>query len=349
MKVSSIVVIILVFFASLAITAQETPLMVVTTTSIIADVAENVGGELVNVTAIVPRNSDVHAFQPAPADIVLVTEADVIFVNGAGLEETLEQLLDDSAVVEPIVVSHGIAMLPFAEGEHDHAEETEEEEILGILGEEGVCEDAHDAEHDHDDEHDEAEEEHDDHDHEEEHEHGSCDPHVWTSVENVKIWTENITSALTEADPANAEIYRANADAYLEQLDALSGELEELIASVPEEKRVLVTNHEFMGYYAHEYGFEIVGTVIAGGTSLSEPSPQDIAGLIELIHEEGVPAIFAEISSDNRLAEVISQEAGVAVVVDLYSDSLSEVDEPASTYLDYMRFNTQTIVTALTG
>ena len=149
MKVTSIVVIILVFLASFVLKAQETPLRVVTTTSIIADIAKNDGSELVDVTAIVPRNSDVHAFQPAPADIVLVTEADVIFVNGAGLEETLDQLFEDSAVVEPIVVSNGIAMLPFAGGEHDHAEEEEDEESLVVLGEEDVCGDFHEDEAEH--------------------------------------------------------------------------------------------------------------------------------------------------------------------------------------------------------
>src|SRR5690606_3357508 len=127
------------------------------------------------------------------------------------------------------------------------------------------------------------------HEHEEDeddHAHGSCDPHFWTNPQNVMVWAENIAQAFASADPANAEAYHANAAAYIEQLAALDADIEALLAEIPVENRVMVTNHEFLGYFAERYGFEIVGVVLPGGTTLAEPAPQDVAELIEVIERE---------------------------------------------------------------
>jgi ABC-type Zn uptake system ZnuABC Zn-binding protein ZnuA len=330
-------------FGTVSASAQDTPLKVVATTSIIADVARNVGGELVDVASLVPPDSDIHAFQPSPDDAVLVAQADVLLVNGAGLELFLGDLLENAAV-EPVVVSNGIEMLPFGEhgeeaaGEaHTDEEAQAEGEVVGVLGDEGVCE----AEAEHEEEASEADEE--------EHEHGSCDPHVWTNPQNVVIWTRNIAAAFAAADPANAELYIASADTYIAQLEALDAEVEEILSALPEERRVLVTNHEFFGYFAHRYGLEVVGAVITGGSTLSEPDPQALADLIAIIKEEGVPAIFAEVSANPQLAEIVAAETGINVVTTIYSDSLSEPGSPADTYLNYMRYNAQTIAEALSG
>ncbi len=126
-------------------------------------------------------------------------------------------------------------------------------------------------------------------------------------------------------------------------------EVEALLAEIPEENRVIVTNHEFLAYFAKRYGFEIVGVVIPGGTTLAEPAPQDVAELIETIEHEGVRAIFVEVSDAGRLAQVIAGDAGSVQVVTLYSDSLSSADGPAATYLDYMRHNAAAIAAALGG
>jgi zinc/manganese transport system substrate-binding protein len=312
------------------VAAQPTPLDVVATTSLIADVARNVGGDRVNVTALIPGGTDVHAFEPTPQDVLAVSQADVLLVNGAGLEAFLGRLVENAGNVEPVVVSNGVPMLPF--GDHDHVEH-DEHETLGLLGEAGVCEDEH----------------HDEHEAEEAHEHANCDPHVWTDPHNVQVWAANIAAAFAVADPANADAYHANADAYIAQLDALDAEIREILSTIPHEGRILVTNHEFFGYFAHAYDFEVVGVVIPGGTTLNDPDPQALARLIRLVAEEGVPAIFAEVSAVPVLAETVAQEASITVVADIYSDSLSDPDGPAATYLDYMRHNAQTIATALAG
>jgi ABC-type Zn uptake system ZnuABC Zn-binding protein ZnuA len=160
-------------------------------------------------------------------------------------------------------------------------------------------------------------------------------------------WAVNLAVAFSVADPAGAALYAANAEAYRAQLADLDAEIRLLVEAVPAERRILVTNHEFMGYFAQAYGFELVGAVIPGGTTDGTADPQALADLVELIVDEGVPAIFAEVSADTRLAATIASEAGITVVTTLYSESLSAADGPAASYLDYMRYNAHTVIEAL--
>lgn len=181
------------------------------------------------------------------------------------------------------------------------------------------------------------------------HNHGMCDPHVWMEPHNVMYWTMQIRDTLVEMDADNAAAYSANAAAYLEALDELNHDfIIPMVETVPQDKRILVTNHESLGYFAHHYGFEIVTTVISGGGTLAEPSAADIANVIDLIQAQDVPAIFAETTIDDRLAQQIADETGTDVYL-LYSGSLSSADGPASNYLDYMRHNVTVIVEALGG
>jgi zinc/manganese transport system substrate-binding protein len=313
----------IVFILLLAkVQAQEAPLQVLATTTIIADIAQNVGGDLLSVQSLVPSDTDIHAFEPLPSDLRLVENADILLVNGAGLEVFLERLLENVSTVEPIVVGNRVEIIEFGEGDN---------EIIGVLGEEGVCEEDHEAEAT-----------------EEAHKHGVCDPHYWTNPLNMLIVTDNIAAIFAEADPANAEIYFANSEAYKEELLALDAEIIEILSVIPQEGRVIITNHEFLAYFAAHYDFEILGTVIPSMTTLAEPSPQELSALVELIRSEGILVIFAELSDSNRLAEVIVEELGQDVrIVSLYSDSLSSSDSSAATYIGYMRTNAETIAAAL--
>lgn len=345
MKILAIICIVLSLPLSIIVFAQEEPLTVLASTTIIADVARNVGGDLVEVTALIPPDANVHAFNPTPQDIVAVSEADIVLVSGMGLETFLGGLIENAADVQLTPISKGIEALPFADEHHDEEEqaasgegEDQHEEHLGIVGEDFECEaDAHEEEGAEEEEHAE-----------EAHEHGACDPHVWTDPQNVMIWADNIAAAFAAADPTHAEIYTANAEAYKAQLVALDEEIEALLSAIPAEKRVFVTNHEFLGYFAHHYDFEIVGVVLPGGTTLAEPSPQELAELIELIETEGVSAIFVEVSDPNPLSQTIAAEMDrVITLATLYSDSLSSAEGPAGTYLEYMRHNAQVVLDAL--
>jgi ABC-type Zn uptake system ZnuABC Zn-binding protein ZnuA len=324
--------------------AQEAvPLNVIATTTILADVARSVGGEFVNVESLLPPNADAHAYEPTVEDASRVAGADMLLVVGAGYEEFLGGLLEAVGEDIPVVVvSNGLEII--AIGEHGHSDEDEAEEegeehaageVLGVLGEGLACE-AHEEEADAAVT-EEAEEEHA----------GECDPHVWTNPLNVIRWVENIADAFAAADPDNADWYYEYGNEYAALMEALDQDVQEVLAIVPEERRVLVTNHEFMGYFARQYGFEIAATVLPGGSTSAEPDPQTLAELIEFVAAQGVPAIFAEVSANPEMAELVASEAGIAVVTTLYSESLSDADGSASTYADYILFNAQTIAAAL--
>jgi zinc/manganese transport system substrate-binding protein len=339
--------------SSVSVVSAQDALRVIATTTIIQDVAQNVAGDMFTVESLLPDGADTHAYQPTTDDAVSLAEADLILSNGIGYEEFLGGLIENANATAPNVeVNLGVTILPLGvehdsdhEGEADEAtealdEEHESGEPLGIYGD-IECE-AHD---DHEDESESVEAD----EATEADEHGACDPHTWMNPQNVMIWVENITAAFSELDPDNAETFRANADAYLESLSALDAELEALVETLTEESRILVTNHEFMGYFADHYHFEVVGTVLPGGSSVSETDPQAMADLIMLIQQEGVPAIFVETTATSDVAAAVAEGAGVALIDTLYSESLGSAESAASTYLDFMRFNTQTIVSALGG
>jgi ABC-type Zn uptake system ZnuABC Zn-binding protein ZnuA len=174
------------------------------------------------------------------------------------------------------------------------------------------------------------------------------DPHVWFDVENVEVMTTNIRDALIAVDPAGRETYDANTEAYLAELDELDGWIHAQVATIPEEDRKLVTSHEAFGYYVAAYGFEYVGAVVPSLDSQAQPSAQQVDELLGLIEAEGVRAIFTETTVNPELAETIAHEAGIEVVTDLYSDSLSADGSETDTYIGMMRHNATAIVEGLT-
>jgi zinc/manganese transport system substrate-binding protein len=135
--------------------------------------------------------------------------------------------------------------------------------------------------------------------------------------------------------------------AYLDSLGSLDQEVDGLVATVPPDDRLLVTNHEVFGYFADRYGFEVVGAVIPGGSTLAEPSAAELADLVHQIDDRGVPAVFAETSSPTRLAEALAAEGADVAVVELFSESLGEPGSLGDTYLRMVRTNAERITAAL--
>ncbi len=292
---------------------SKTAIQAVATTSIIADLVKNVGGERVAVRAILPAGADPHTYAPAPNDVQGVAEADILFENGGGLEEWLSELTRNAGGERPtIVVSRGITMLPGGEAEHGADEHANTEAA-----------------------------------HEDEAGAQSGDPHMWFDVQNTMRYVENIRDGLKQVDPSGAEVYDANATAYLEQLRQLDQELLERVGPIPAERRKLLTNHDTFGYFAKRHGFTIVGSVFEGISTEEEPSAQQIAELVRTIETENVPAIFTENTVNPRLAEQVGAEAGIKVVTNLYTDALGEPGSEGDTYVKMMRFNTEQIVSAL--
>jgi manganese/iron transport system substrate-binding protein len=181
------------------------------------------------------------------------------------------------------------------------------------------------------------------------HEHGEYDPHAWQDPNNAMVMVEAIRDALTAADPANAAAYEANAAAYLAELEALDAFVTEQVATLPEERRKLVTSHDTFGYFADRYDFALIGTALGVTTESSDPAAGAIAELVEQIRAAGVPAIFAENTANPALMETISREAGVTLAPPLFTDALGEPGSEGATYLEMIRFNVTTIVEALAG
>jgi zinc/manganese transport system substrate-binding protein len=262
------------------------------------------------VTTLIGPGVDAHTYDPAPADLVVLEGAAVVFENGLGFEPWLDQFYESAAPAgKRVVVTEGI--------EPRHADE------------------AHEEEHQEEDA---------------EHEHGEFDPHVWHDVANTIVMVGNIRDALVEVDPANAAVYEANAAATTADLEALDAWVREQVTTLPEERRKLVTSHDTFGYFADAYGFQVLGTALGSlSTEAGDPSARDIAALIGAIEEAGVPVIFAENVSNPALMESIAAEAGVTLAPPLYTDALGEPGSPGERYEGLIRSNVTTIVDALKG
>ena len=177
-------------------------------------------------------------------------------------------------------------------------------------------------------------------------EHAAGDPHVWMDPNNVSVWTQNIEKTLVEMQPANASIYQANAQAYRRALTELDQWVRQQVALIPPDNRKLVTDHQVFGYFASRYGFQQVGAVIPGYSSMAEPSAQELAALEEAIRSLSVRAAFVGNTVNPSLAERVAEDTGVPLVM-VYTDSLTAPDGPAATYLDFLRYNVNAIVSAL--
>ena len=178
------------------------------------------------------------------------------------------------------------------------------------------------------------------------HGHGELDPHFWFDPTRVQQAVNSIAAHLSGADPANQSFYRENAAAYNRQLEELDAWIQQEVAQLPEDHRLLVTSHDSFQYFAVRYDFEVVGAIFPISTE-NEPTAQELAELIETIEHEGAPAVFAEKSHSDRLARLIADETGATLIGGLYTGSLGEPGGEAGTYLDFMRYNVITIVEAL--
>jgi zinc/manganese transport system substrate-binding protein len=174
---------------------------------------------------------------------------------------------------------------------------------------------------------------------------GSVDPHAWQSVANAGIYVANIRDAMAAADPANAATFRANASAYLAKLQALDHDVREALARIPVQRRKVISTHDAFGYFADAYDITIVAP--QGVSTETEPSARDIASIITQIKKEKIPAVFLENVTDPRLMHQIVSGTGAAIGGTLYSDSLTEENDKAPSYIEMVRHNIQTIARAL--
>jgi ABC-type Zn uptake system ZnuABC Zn-binding protein ZnuA len=272
-----------------SIAGATTP-VVLTSTSILADVTRNIAGDRLQVESLLPTGSDPHSYQPTPQDAAKVSDSKLIIVNGAGYEQFLTSLLSNAGAKATIVEA--------STGVHPRAEA------------------------------------------------GAVDPHMWMDPQDMIVYVENIREALIRLDPAGEAVYKSNAENYIAQLKALDSWVQEQVGQIPPEKRLLITNHEALGYFAERYGFTVAGTVLKSFSSDASPSAQQLAALIDQIRSSGAPAIFLDAADNDTFAKQIAEETDVKVVTDLHLESLTD-GPPAATYIDMLKHDVTEIVNAL--
>lgn len=308
--------------------ADSTGLKVVATTTQLADFVAEVGGDDVALTGLLTAGSSAHHFDPTPADLLALGQADVLVVNGAGLETFIDSAVEASGFEGTVIdASHGI----------------DEAEAKQITAEDEDSAHEEHADHDHDAaDHGDA---HADEDHAG-HDHGDINPHIWTAPRFAEGMVTEVASGLAKADPAHAADFTERADAYVAQLQELDTWIAAQFERVPEADRVIVSGHNSLGYYLHDYGIEFAGAILPSFEDNAEPSAADIDALVQNIRERGVKAVFVESSMSPKLAQTIAQEAGVKVVdaESLYADSLGVSGSGADTYIDATIHNTRLIL-----
>jgi zinc/manganese transport system substrate-binding protein len=174
------------------------------------------------------------------------------------------------------------------------------------------------------------------------------DPHFFNDPARMAVAAEALAATLADEVPGlDTRAFSERARAYVAELESLDAEVEAALAAVPAEQRKLVTNHDVFAYFADRYGFTVVGTVIPAVTTQAEPGAGELDELAATIEAEGVPAVFADTSSPESLAETLAAEVGDIEVVQLYSESLGEPGSDGDTYLAMVRTNARRIAAAL--
>lgn len=297
---------------------------VVATTTVLGDVVGRVaacGGA--DVTTLLPIGADPHDFSPSSEQVATVVNADLVVANGLGLEEGLADALtsaasDGATVME---VAEMVDPLPFGDEHGDGDEEHED--------------DSHGA-----DEHSEGDGE--------DHDHGDLDPHFWHDVARMATAAELIGAEL--AATTGDDAYSTCGTQVANELRATDAQVRDILAAVPADQRVMVTDHEAFGYFADAYDFEIAGVVIPGGATLAEPSSRELAALVDVIVDREVPAVFSNTNSTSALVDAVAAESGSQVeVVPLYVEGVGPDGSGAETYADMMTTNAQRVADALTS
>lgn len=290
--------------------ADSVSVDVVASFSVLADMVRQVGGDDVAVTALVKRNSDSHAYAPSPVAAKAIATADLVVVNGLGFEGWLERLIDASGYDGPVAVaSRGVNAIPVSSDEH----------------EQGHAHQGKTQPH---------------------YQYASYNPHAWLDAANGIIYVRNIADALSRVDPAHAKAYRARSKSYIDRLKAVDAKIKASIAALAKDRRTVVVPHHAFRYYGQAYGIRFLAPL--GLSPVATASAGELAELIEAIRAQGIDAVFTENITNPRLIEQVASETGATISGELYSDALSSVDGPASTYIEMLRYNTEQITEALT-
>jgi manganese/iron transport system substrate-binding protein len=266
---------------------------VVTTFTIIADMAKNVAGDAADVESITKAGSEIHNYQPTPRDILRARNADLVLRNGLNLEQWFEKFLANLGDVPSVTVSDGVEPMAIAGGSYQ----------------------------------------------------GKPNPHAWMSPDNALIYVENIRKALSQVDPAHADLYAANAKAYSDQIRAAVQPMRDALAGLPADHRWLVTSEGAFSYLARDLGLQEL--YLWPVNADSQGTPQQVKAVIDAMRTHKIGVIFSESTVSPDPAKQVARETGARYGGVLYVDSLSDPDGPVPTYLDLLKTTTGTIAKGL--
>lgn len=282
---------------------------VVATTGVICDITKKIAQSAIDTTCLIKPGEDPHAYQTKPEDRKAIETANLILYAGYDHEPSIIKLIKSSTNSAPKIAVHELAVPKPLMGEHEHEGEAKPQEKHEKVP----------------------------------------DPHVWHNPQNGIRMVETIRDELKKTAPNNAELYTKNAAKLTADLEKLDTWIKVQIATIPQEKRKLVTTHDALSYYANAYGLE-VAAALQGVTTEEQPTAARIAQLSSEIKTSGVPTIFVETTTNPKLMETVAREANVKISEkELYSDELGGPGTGADTYVGMLTTNTCTITTGLGG
>jgi zinc/manganese transport system substrate-binding protein len=289
--------------------SADPSLSIVVTTSVLGDLVRRVVADTpdVAVAVLMAPGQDPHSFEPSAAQAARMQSADLIVINGLGLEEGLLDIVDAAKSEGAAVFEVAAAVEPLALSvPHDAAAASDDGDV------------------------------------------GAADPHVWLDPLRMREAVIILGEMLGAADPERANIWSERARIIAGELSALHEELLGIVAELPPEKRILISNHEALGAFADRYGFEVVATVIPSASTMADPSPRDIELLVAQIEEHNVSAVFAETTARSDVLKSVVADLGRPVqIVELYTGALGAEGSAAETYSSMMLSNARLIVDSL--
>ncbi len=285
--------------------ALNKTLNVVTSVSPITNIVKNIGGDRISLTGLVPEGVNSHTYEPVPSDIVKLSNADLVIINGLYLEDPMERIVNTSLNTNP-----DIQLLKLGDN--------------AITPDEWVFDFSFPRDQ------------------------GHPNPHLWLNPVYAMKFANLTKDKLIEMDPNNTDYYTENADKYITLLKQLDEGIKEATQTIPPENRKLITYHDSWAYFAPRYNMTVMGAVQP--SDFSEPSPLDIAKLIDQIRAENVSAIFASEVFSNRIVDQIADEANIEIVQTLRDDALpGNLTDPNHTYVGMMLENMKNMIVPLGG
>ncbi|MGH9963466.1 MAG: metal ABC transporter substrate-binding protein [Nitrososphaeraceae archaeon] len=280
-------------------------LNVVTSVSPITNIVKNVAGEKIELSGLVPEGVNSHTFELVPSDVVKVNDADLVIIDGLGLETNVENVVDEAYNTKP-----NLQILKLGDNTI-----TPDQYIFDFSFPKET---------------------------------GDPNPHLWLNVAYAMKFANLTRDKLMDIDPANADYYGENTDRYITKLNDLDQGIMHAVQSVPEQNRKLLTYHDSWAYFAPRYGMVVIGAVQP--SDFGQPTPREVAKLIDQIKAENVPAIFGSEVFPIEVVDQIAKEANVKIVSTLSDDDLpGDAGEPQNSYIGMMLENMKNMLVPLGG